>query len=1354
MELVRYYRIPALNTGAHEVTLAKLQKILINSKIDTLKTELCFNIDVQKGATLSVDDQKKLLWILTTPFESQNISKESFLTKDGAEKDALLIEIGPRLNFSTAWSTNAVSICHSAGLHHINRIEASRRFLIKACGKDGEPVAITADEERQIVASLHDRMTQCRYREPLDSFDINVKPEPVYEVDLMGEGKAALEKANKDLGLAFDEWDMDYYTKLFTEKVKRNPTSVECFDLAQSNSEHSRHWFFKGRMVVDGEEHEDSLFKMVMKTQECSNDNNVIKFSDNSSAIKGYSVKLLYPHDPSTGSTFNEKELLRHIIFTAETHNFPTGVAPFSGATTGTGGRIRDVHAAGRGAHVVAGTAGYSFGNLHIPDYELPWEDKSFKYPSNFAPPLEVAVEASNGASDYGNKFGEPVIAGFARSFGMMVTESERREWVKPIMFSGGIGSLDYQHINKLEPEVGMEVVKLGGPVYRIGVGGGAASSVQVQGDNAEELDFGAVQRGDAEMEQKLNRVIRACIEMGDHNPIASIHDQGAGGNGNVLKEICEPAGAVIRVKEFQLGDPTINTLELWGAEYQESNAILVKGEDTAKLRQLCQREKCPVSFVGSITGDGKIRLEEEHCPDKDGESEEERTLKRKKESTYPVDLELELVLGKMPRKVFNQDRVKPQLKPLALPEVTVEEALDRVLRLPSVASKRYLTNKVDRSVTGLIAQQQCVGPLHTPLADVAVTALSHFETVGSATAIGEQPIKGLIDPGCGARMTVGEALTNLVFARVTSLKDVKCSGNWMWPAKLPGEGAALFDTCQAMCKVMRELGVAVDGGKDSLSMAARVGTDTVKAPGTLVVSVYVGCPDITATVTPDLKCPGGEGRLLWVDLGNGKHRLGGTAIAQCYSQLGDVSPDLDDPQMLVNAFNTTQQLLADKLITAGHDVSDGGLITCILEMAFAGNYGVDVTLTTGSSGVSTIDLLFAEELGLLLEVEAANVESVCQRYQDSGVPCHVIGHSRGEGSNGKVKVSVDEKCVLDSDMTKMRDIWEETSFRLERLQANPQSVVVEETNLANRTAPPYKMSFDPDVKPDILSHVDGKPKPKIAVIREEGSNGDREMVASFHMAGFEVWDVNMQDLCTGRVTLDGFRGVVFVGGFSYADVCESARGWAAAILFNPTVRAQFDAFRARKDTFSLGVCNGCQLMGLLGWVAPDNSDIVQGNADDSAHASQGVFLTHNKSERFESRFVTVSIQSSPAIMLKGMEGSTLGIWIAHGEGYMKFASDNIQQSIEENNLAPIRYVDDEGQTTMQYPLNPNGSPNGMAALCSPDGRHLAMMPHPERCTLTWQWPWMPQEWRKSGKASPWLRMFQNACAWCHENSS
>ncbi|KTG05489.1 hypothetical protein cypCar_00020975 [Cyprinus carpio] len=734
-----------------------------------------------------------------------------------------------------------------------------------------------------------------------------------------------------------------------------------------------------------------------MGTQHHSNQNNVIKFCDNSSGIKGMELECMYPTNPAQASPYKSQHASRHIIFTAETHNFPTGVAPFSGATTGTGGRIRDVQSAGKGGHVIAGTAGYCFGNLHIPGFVLPWEEDGWEYPSSFAPPLQVAIEASDGASEYGNKFGEPVLAGFARSFGMRLVNGERRKWIKPIMFSGGLGSIEDQH----------------------------------------------------------------------------------------------------------RGDPTLSVLELWGAEYQESNALLLRPSDRSFLERVCQREKCPVDFVDKITGDGK---------------------------------------------------------------------------------------------------------------------------------------------------------------------DEKCSGNWMWAAKLPGEGAFLWEACQAMCEVMGQLGVAVDGGKDSLSMVARVSGETVKAPGSLVISVYAVCPDITATVTPDLDNPDGKGVLLYVPGSSGKYRLGGSALAQCYGQLGDCSPDLDQLDKLSACFNTTQIL------------------------------------------IQVMEALFSEELGLVLEVCERNASSVCQRYTDAGLLCHRIGRTSGFGPDARVIVSVCGQEVLNEHLPTLRAIWESTSFQLERLQANPLCVQEEEEGLASRTQPYIKLTFDPSQTPIIKELSSGKAC--VAVMREEGSNGDREIAASLFMAGFEVWDVTMQDLCSGSTTLDPFRAVVFVGGFRYADVLGSAKGWAATVTFNPKAREEFDRFRNRDDTLSLGVCNGCQLMALLGWVG----EREDGGSD--------VTLTHNKSGRFESRFVSVGILPSPAVMLKGMEGSALGIWVAHGEGLMQFRSPEAQKKLIDGSLAPLRYLDDSGTPTEIYPMNPNGSAQGVAGICSADGRHLAMMPHPERAVLGWQWAW------------------------------
>ncbi|XP_018567396.1 phosphoribosylformylglycinamidine synthase [Anoplophora glabripennis] len=1310
--IVRLYRSPGCTTAKKFEILSKLQ--LNTSYLIDVKTEICFHIEITKPL---IQKEKEILkWVLQDPLHPENLSEKATLQQ---AKDSILIEVGPRFNFSTSNSTNAVSICKSLGLTQVVRLEVSRRYLLVF----QDVSKVTKQIEDNLVSLLHDRMTECRYTSqniPKKSFNEKlVKKEDLRDIDVLGRGVDALKEIDEELGLAFDEADLVYYTNLFKTVLKRNPTNVECFDLAQSNSEHSRHWFFKGKMIVDGVEYEESLIDIIVNTQKHTNPNNVIKFSDNSSAIKGYIHRSLRPITSGSVSELKQVPTESHLIFTAETHNFPTGVAPFSGATTGTGGRIRDVQSVGRGGYCIAGTAGYSVGNLHIPGYDLPWEDKSFEYPLNFAPPLEILVEASNGASDYGNKFGEPLISGFVRTFGLIDASQGRREWIKPIMFSGGIGSMEAEMTEKLKPQVGHQIIKIGGPVYRIGVGGGSASSVEVQGDNKVELDFNAVQRGDAEMEQKLNRVVRACLEMGKKNPIVSIHDQGAGGNGNVLKELVEPAGGIIYTNKFELGDPTINILELWGAEYQENNALLCRKEDLEILSAICKRERCPINVVGEVTGTGRVVL----------------TLDETAKVT-PFNLELEYVLGKMPRKIFKLERKTQLYKELKFPKaLSIFQSLERVLRLPSVGSKRYLTNKVDRCVTGLVAQQQCVGPLHTPLADVAVTAISHFGYEGIASSIGEQPIKGLVNTAAGARMTVAEALSNLVFAGISDLKDVKCSGNWMWAAKLPGEGAALFDACKAMCELMSQLGIAIDGGKDSLSMAARVGKDTVKAPGTLVVSTYAPCPDVRKVVTPDFKAPsmGKTGVLLFVDLSHGDNRLGGSALAQVYNQLGHETPDLHCANDLKNAFLATQELVKDGSVLAGHDVSDGGLVVCLLEMCFAGISGMDINIKHRQG--KSLPILFSEEVGWVLEVLDSDVAHCFNVLKKYNVPVFKIGRSMGYGIKSKISITVNNAC-LESTVLPLMRMWEETSYKLELQQTIKVCADSEFASLPIRTGPKYLLTFDPD-REEKLAKQEIIP---VAVIREEGTNGDREMAAALVRVGFKVWDVTMQDLLTGAANLDRFRGVIFPGGFSYADVLGSAKGWAASILFNDKIREQFTKFLLRPDTFSLGVCNGCQLLALIGWVGTP----VTGNT------KPDIMLEHNLSERFECRWSTVKIEKSKAIMLKDMEGSSFGVWVAHGEGRFTFKNDSIYKQLVKDNLIALRYVDDDSNPTEVYPMNPNGSIEGLAGVCSPDGRHLAMMPHPERCVQPFQWPYMPRDWVHY-QNSPWEKMFRNAYEWCNK---
>ncbi|CAN8234853.1 unnamed protein product [Cochlearia groenlandica] len=1322
-EVIQYYRVPLVQESANAELLKAVQTKICN-QIVSLSTEQCFNIGIES----ELEDEKLVVlkWILQETFEPENLGTDSFLEKKKQEGlYATTVEVGPRLSFTTAWSTNAVSICRACGLNEVTRLERSRRYLLFS----KEP--LLESQIKEFAAMVHDRMTECVYTQKLVSFETNVVPEEVKYVQVMENGRKALEDINQEMGLAFDEQDLQYYTKLFKEDIKRNPTNVELFDIAQSNSEHSRHWFFAGNIVIDGKPMDRSLMQIVKSTWEANKNNSVIGFHDNSSAIRGFMVNQLRPLLPGSACLLDVSARDLDILFTAETHNFPCAVAPYPGAETGAGGRIRDTHATGRGSFVVASTSGYCVGNLNMEGSYAPWEDSSFQYPSNLASPLQILIDASNGASDYGNKFGEPMIQGYTRTFGMRLPSGDRREWLKPIMFSAGIGQIDHTHITKGEPEVGMLVVKIGGPAYRIGMGGGAASSM-VSGQNDAELDFNAVQRGDAEMAQKLYRVVRACIEMGEKNPIISIHDQGAGGNCNVVKEIIYPEGAEIDIRAVVVGDHTMSVLEIWGAEYQEQDAILVKAESREILQSICKRERLSMAVIGTINGDGRCTLIDSIA-----------AAKCSKEGLPPpppaVDLELEKVLGDMPKKTFEFNRVDYLREPLDIaPGITLMDSLKRVLRLPSVSSKRFLTTKVDRCVTGLVAQQQTVGPLQITLADVAVIAQTFTDLTGGACAIGEQPIKGLLDPKAMARLAVGEALTNLVWAKITSLSDVKASGNWMYAAKLEGEGSAMYDAAIALSEAMIELGIAIDGGKDSLSMAAHADGEVVKAPGNLVISAYATCSDITKTVTPDLKLGDDDGGvLLHVDLAKGKRRLGGSALAQVFGQIGNDCPDLDDVPYLKNVFEGIQALISENLVSAGHDISDGGLVVAALEMAFAGNKGINLDLA--SNGISLFETLFAEELGVVMEVSEKNLDSVIEKLHGFDVTTEIIGKVT---DSPLLEVKVDGITHLSEKTAFLRDMWEDTSFQLEKLQRLASCVEMEKEGLKSRHEPKWNLSFTPSGTNQ--SYMSQDVKPKVAVIREEGSNGDREMSAAFYAAGFEPWDVTVSDLLAGSITLDQFRGIVFVGGFSYADVLDSAKGWAASIRFNEPLLSQFQEFYKRPDTFSLGICNGCQLMALLGWVPGPQ---VGGSLD----TSQPRFV-HNESGRFECRFTSVTIKDSPSIMLKGMEGSTLGVWAAHGEGRAYFPDEGVLDHMLHSDLAPLRYCDDDGSVTEAYPFNLNGSPLGIAAICSPNGRHLAMMPHPERCFLMWQFPWYPTSWDvdKAGP-SPWLKMFQNAREWCSQ---
>ena len=1232
--------------------------------------EACFYVETT--SKLTVREIAKLRWLIAETFEP--LLTYDYPASRGFTVEPLYVEIGPRLNVETPFSTNAVAICHAMGLDKVTRIESSRLYQLAG-----------AKLEEILVKHL-DQMTQVVYPfGGITSFDLDVKSVEVQLIPVLEQGEEALRQANKKLGLGMDEWDIAYYTELF-RRYARDPTDVELFQIGNANSEHSRHWYFKGKMVIDGVEMPECLLDIVQAPLKALSSQNVsvLAFNDNVGALHGFKVPAFVPVNPGKPSAFKIVQRILYPTATAETHNHPTLIAPYPGAATGSGGRIRDNCAGGRGSLTGMGMAGYCVGDLND------------QIVTTHATPLRILIEGSNGVSDYGNQYGEPLTGGFTRTFCQIVS-GERREFRKPVLYSGGIGHIDGTHTKKHHPEKGMLIVAIGGPAYAIGEGGGAASSM-MQGQNEAGLDFKSVQRGNGEMGNKAVRVIRACVEMGDENPIEAIHDQGAGGPSNVLTELMEAVGGKVDIRKIVLGDKTMSILSIWSAEYQERYGLLIKPGKAELFQIICARERVNCEVLGEITGSGSIKVIDSV------------------NNTTPVHLVLQDILGKLPQKTFESHHLPRSFKAPELPsDLTLQKAIETTLQQLSVGSKGFLVRKVDRSVGGRVAQQQCCGANQIPIANVAVLADSYFGKTGVASAIGEQPLKMLIDPKAGARMAVGEMLTNLMSAGGINLSGIRCRANWMWPAKLPGEGAEMYDAVIAMRDIMISLGIAPDGGKDSLSMAATVNGELVKAPGELVILGYASMPDITRVLTPDIKRPG-HSCLGFIDLGLGKNRLGGSALLQALNQLGDESPDCD-PELLKATWKAIQILHDCGVILSLHDRSDGGLAATLIEMCLSGNCGLE------SGDHYGLDFLLAEELGLVVEYRSADEGIINRILKKEGVPSLI--------RLGRTKARKLE--VFGIGLPVLRQWWEATSHQLEKLQTQNGVADEEFTSYQDLHEPMYKLGFVP--VPTIIKDDDFRPK--VAVVREEGTNGDREMSAAFYTAGLNPVDVTMSDLLAGRITLDDFHGLVAPGGFSFMDVFDSAKGWAGAIKFNPVLKDMFDRFYDRKDTFSLGVCNGCQLFALLGWVPWKGLD----------EAIQPRFV-HNKSGRFESRWSQVKIQPSPSVLLAGMEGSTLGVHVAHGEGQVKFPDPKILEVVREKNLVPLVFVDSANEPTEKYPFNPNGSVSGIAALCSLNGRHLALMPHPERAFLSWQCHYWPPEW-SFDQGSPWLRLFQNARTWC-----
>lgn len=1312
--IVKRFRRSILWEPEEQLLKKKLQEIV--PEVEAVRIEHCFYIDLDR--TLRQEESQVLDWLLAETFEPGNFSKESSL-------NGTVLEVGPRVEIVTPWSTNSVKICHSCGLEPVKRIERSRRYRITA--RPG--TRLSSEQIECIYPLLYDRMTEALYSEPLTTFDSEKKPAPVKLVPLIEDGIASLEK----LELAFDRQIMEHNYNYFVRVLAVNPTDVALTHLDQAQSDHSRHRRFNGIWQIDGMKNDRTFMDMLRSNYLRHPGHTVVAFEDNASVIRGHRVPMLVNSDPSKPSKMVMSTIDMEVAAKGESHNHPTAIVSPAGAGTGTGGRIRDNQTVGRGGTVVAGSTLYLVGNLFIPGYELPWEKKNWKHPDQLETPLQIIIGAPRGAYRYGNEFGEPTLSGSTTAFEYVHSNGKEAElfgYTKCGMWTLGLSWIDGRHLKKYQPEQGFQIVQLGGDAYLIGLGGASGSS-KVAGAQEAELDWNSVQRANAEMEKVFDRVIQACIMMGDRNPIRSIHDLGAGGDSNAVTEIIYPAGGRIYLRRIPCGDKTMSVLELWCNESQERVVLLTSREDLPLLMGIASREKCPIAVIGEISGDGRmVLIDEDAPPDAPSYARE------------PVNVDLGFVLGKIPQLVLEDRSVERVLHSLVLPEnITIKEALERVLRLLKVSSKGFLVNHVDRSVTGLVAQQQCTGPLQLPVADVAVTADSYFSVTGRCWAIGDQPVKWIVSPRASVRISVGEALTNLVWAPIDDFEGISLLGNWGIAASEPGEGARLYEASEALNALLDDLGISINGGKDSMSMAAKVARENskqmVKTPGTLVVTAYAACPDITRIVTPDLKQPG-RSRVMFVDLSGGKSRVGGSALAQVYNQVGDEAPDVDDPALLRKGFEAVQQLIKEGLILAGHDISDGGLITCLLEMAFAGNCGLDIQFdSTEVKAADALQHLFAEELGLVIEYLLENEGKIQKILRAHGLSehCRVIGSTSVET---QIEVKYGGQGVLSEDMKLLKAVWQETSFELEKLQSNPGCAEAERKAGYDRSGLNFHLTFAPGLTTE--EKLKAEYKPKIAIMREEGVNGDREMAGAFYLAGFEPWDVTMTDLSEGRISMETFSGVAFCGGFSYGDVLDAGKGWAGVIRFNTRLRREFESFYRRPDTFSLGVCNGCQVMAFLGWVPWQGVDLK--------HQPRFVL---NESEMFESRFITVKVLKSPSIMLRGMEDSVLGVSVAHGEGRFHCGDESVLEEIKHQNLAPLRFVNDSGMVTEEYPANPNGSMLGITALCSPDGRHLAVMPHPERFFLPWQWHYWPEEW--SGvSASPWLRLFQNAREWCEEH--
>ncbi|NMZ68937.1 phosphoribosylformylglycinamidine synthase [Pseudomonas peli] len=1219
----------------------------------------------------------------------------------------------PRFGTISPWSSKASDIARNCGLAKIQRIERGLAYYVS-----GE---LNAAEAQQVADVLHDRMTQL----VLDNLEgaaalfSHAQPKPLTAVDILGGGRAALEKANVELGLALAEDEIDYLVTSFNG-LGRNPHDIELMMFAQANSEHCRHKIFNASWDIDGESQEKSLFGMIKNTYQMHNEGVLSAYKDNASVIVGSVAGRFFP-DPETRQYGATQEPV-HILMKVETHNHPTAISPFSGASTGSGGEIRDEGATGRGAKPKAGLTGFTVSNLNIPGFEQPWEVPYGK-PERIVTALDIMIEGPLGGAAFNNEFGRPALTGYFRTFEQAIQTprgEEVRGYHKPIMLAGGMGNIRADHVQKGEITVGAKLIVLGGPAMLIGLGGGAASSVAT-GASSADLDFASVQRENPEMERRCQEVIDRCWQLGDNNPIAFIHDVGAGGISNAFPELVNDGG---RGGRFELrnvpnDEPGMAPHEIWSNESQERYVLAVSAVDFERFKAICERERCPFAVVGEATEEAHLTVTDSHF------------------ANTPVDMPLEVLLGKPPRMHRSAAREAELGDDFDASTLAIDEAVTRVLHHPAVASKSFLITIGDRTITGLVARDQMVGPWQVPVADCAVTATSFDVYTGEAMAMGERTPLALLDAAASGRMAIGETLTNLAASRIEKLSDIKLSANWMAAAGHPGEDARLYDTVKAVgMQLCPELGITIPVGKDSMSMKTQwrdEGTDkSVTSPLSLVVTGFAPVSDIRKTLTPQLRMDKGETDLILIDLGRGQNRMGASILTQVYGKLGTQAPDVDDAEDLKAFFAVIQGLNADGHILAYHDRSDGGLMVTALEMAFAGHCGLNLFLDAlADDSAELAAVLFNEELGAVIQVHQDATPEVLAQFSAAGLGDCVAVIGQPVNSDD-VAISFNGQPVFGGQRRLLQRQWAQTSYQIQRLRDNVQCAEQEFDTILDEENPGLSAKLSFDVNQDISApYIRKGVRPQIAVLREQGVNGQVEMAAAFDRAGFNAIDVHMSDILSGRVSLDEFKGLVACGGFSYGDVLGAGEGWAKSILFNSRARDGFQAFFERKDSFSLGVCNGCQMMSNLHELIPGTE-----------------FWPHfvrNRSEQFEARVAMVQVQESASIFLRGMAGSRMPIAIAHGEGHAEFENEEALLEADLSGCVAMRFIDNHGKVTETYPANPNGSPRGITGLTSRDGRVTIMMPHPERVFRAVQNSWKPDDWQED---AGWMRMFRNARVW------